>query len=237
MESIDDYWRDGFEQVEGWVDLRLLRYLKCLAALQDARKVTGNIAEIGVHHGRLLIALAHLARPGESCLAIDLFENQELNIDGSGIGNLYRLRQNLDTYGPANTRVVCVKADTLALSASDRVDLIRSHGPFRMFSVDGGHTIEHLVNDLDFAQSSLSGGGVIMVDDYYHRHWPGVTEGVGRFFALTSPRIKPFLFAFNKLFLANASWHDFYFRSISDTFRSEPEFKVVRMFGSEAVAM
>ncbi len=237
MGDIDEYWRIGFEAVEGWVDLRLLPFLKCIAAAQVERNVAGNMAEIGVHHGRLLIALAHLARLGETCVAIDLFDSQELNIDGSGTGSVDRVRQNLASYGPPDAPVVFIKGDTLALTVADRVEIVRLHGPFRMFSVDGGHTAEHVVNDLLFAQDSLSGGGVVLADDYYHRHWPGVTEGVCQFFAHHSPRIKPFLFVHNKLFLANASWHSYYLHVVTERFRNEREFKLVRMHGSDAVAI
>jgi len=237
MSNIDQYWQTGFHVVEGWVDQRLLPFLKCIAAVQSERNVIGNIAEIGVHHGRFLIALAHLARPGETCVAIDLFDSQELNIDGSGTGSVDRVRQNLASYGPPNAPVVFIKADTLALSLADRVEIVRQHGPFRMFSVDGGHTAEHVVNDLLFAQDALSSGGVVLADDYYHRHWPGVTEGICRFFAHHSPRLKPFLFVHNKLFLANASWHPYYLHMIREVFHDEAEFKLVHMHGSAAVAI
>ncbi len=237
MGDIDEYWRTGFEQIEGWVDLRLLPFLKRISEAHLERNVIGNMAEIGVHHGRFLIALAHLARLGETSIGIDLFDSQELNIDGSGTGSVDRVRENLGAYGPPDARVVLIKADTLALTASERIDIVRQNGPFRLFSVDGGHTAEHVVNDLLFAQDSLSGGGVVLADDYYYRHWPGVTEGICQLFAHHSPRIKPFLFVHNKLFLANASWHSYYLRMITETFHQEREFKIVRMHGSEAVAI
>jgi hypothetical protein len=48
--------------------------------------ITGNVAEIGVHHGRLFILLYLLTSPDERALAVDLFSGQERNIGSSGHG-------------------------------------------------------------------------------------------------------------------------------------------------------
>jgi hypothetical protein len=75
------YWRDCFKQIQGWTDSRLLEYLVLLGEIQHTRCVKGNIAEIGVFDGRFFLALAHLAAPHEKCVAIDVFEDQQYNID------------------------------------------------------------------------------------------------------------------------------------------------------------
>ncbi len=81
------YWSDGFPKVEGWVDARLAPWVQLLGAIQRDQNITsGNIGEIGVYHGKFLIALAHLSRPGEKVTAIDVFEDQEKNLDGAGVG-------------------------------------------------------------------------------------------------------------------------------------------------------
>lgn len=237
MGDIDAYWKDGYHAIEGWVFPELVDYLKCVNRFQDGAEVAGNIGEIGVHHGRLLIALSHLSRPGETCVAIDLFDNQAANLDGSGYGSLDKLRENICRYAPTDAKFAFIQADTLALTVPERLAIAQQHGPFRIFSIDGGHTVEHTFNDLVFAQDMLAAGGIIMVDDYYNLHWPGVHEGVGLFYTRTTPMIKPFLYAHNKLFFARLAFHARYLRWNCDAFRDRRGFKVVKMYSADAMVV
>ena len=206
-------------------------------ATQDDGKVVGNIAEIGVFRGKLLIALAHLAREGERCVAIDIFDDQAKNIDGSGAGSLALLQENFERHAPDGAKLVTIKADSLAMTIDQRVAIARDHGPFRLFSVDGGHTVQHALNDLLTAQDMLADGGVVLLDDIFHRHWPGVTEAVCLFYSRYVPRIAPFMHAHNKLFLTSYTYHASFLRYATQTFRERPRFKITRMFGSDVVAI
>jgi hypothetical protein len=235
--DIDAYWQGGFHNVEGWVFGELLDYLKCVDRFQQEAKVAGNICEIGVHHGRFLIALSHLARPNEKCVAIDIFEDQAANIDGSGRGSLIQLRDNVDRFAASGARFEYIQADSLALTAGERLAIEQQHGPFRVFSIDGGHTVDHTLNDLVFAQSVISPGGIIILDDYYNQHWPGVHEGVGIFYSRGVSTVKPFLYAQNKLFLCGISVHERYLRWCCDQFRDRWGFKIVKMYNSDAMVV
>ena len=130
-----------------------------------------------------------------------------------------------------------IKTDTLAMTIDQRVSIGHNHGPFRLFSVDGGHTVQHALNDLLIAQDLLADGGVVLLDDVFHRHWPGVTEAVGLFYSQYVPRIAPFLHAYNKLFLTSYTFHKHFLRHATATFSERPHFKLVRMFGSEVAAI
>ena len=70
--------------------------------------IAGHVAEIGVHHGRSFILLALLARAGEKAVAIDVFEQQELNVDRSGRGDLAQLRENVARFADEFALVVQV---------------------------------------------------------------------------------------------------------------------------------
>ena len=117
--DIDTYWQHGYASVEGWVFPELLDYLKCVSRFQAEANISGNVGEIGVHHGRLLIALSHLSRLGETCLALDVFQDQSANLDGSGHGSLEKLRTNIALYGPPEAKFVFIQADSLALTLPD----------------------------------------------------------------------------------------------------------------------
>jgi SAM-dependent methyltransferase len=208
-----------------------------LDEVQRKNGISGNVAEIGVYHGKLLLALAHLAPPGSTVLAIDVFDEQQWNLDGSGEGSLEALRENIDRYGPSGRDYRVVKADSLALTAYDKNLIMTEAGPFRMFSVDGCHTAEHVFNDLLTAQDLLSPGGVIILDDYMQPHWPGVTEAVHRFYAFGVPRVKPFLYCDHKLYLTHYGHHNLYYEAAKNQFGADSEFRSIEMFGSPVVAL
>ena len=60
MDAIDAYWSEGFPHVEGWVLDPQRIYLKQIDALQREAGIRGHVAEIGVFHGKFLLALASL---------------------------------------------------------------------------------------------------------------------------------------------------------------------------------
>ncbi len=76
----------GHSEVQGWVTTGALTIASVFSNLQRLNRVEGNICEIGVHHGRYMIALSLLRGVHEKSLAIDVFEDQDLNIDKSGLG-------------------------------------------------------------------------------------------------------------------------------------------------------
>jgi SAM-dependent methyltransferase len=231
------YWRDCFKQIQGWTDSRLLEYLVLLGEIQHTRCVKGNIAEIGVFDGRFFLALAHLAAPHEKCVAIDVFEDQQYNIGSSSPGAPKNFESNWEHFAPQDAALVVIRADSLSLTIADRIDICRQHGPFRLFSIDGGHTADHVENDLAFAQDTLAPGGVIIADDYLHPHWHGVTEGVQNFVARRTSKMKPFLFIGNKLFLCSVSVHARYLQTFANRMGSQPRCKMVGILGWQTLAV
>jgi hypothetical protein len=70
-----DYVRGGLDEVEGWVSPSVIPVLYVLDEASRAVGSVGGACEIGVHHGRLFIALLALVGAERRSLAIDLFEN------------------------------------------------------------------------------------------------------------------------------------------------------------------
>jgi hypothetical protein len=174
---------------------------------QRANGVEGAVGEIGVFLGDYLFGLGVCARPDERIVAIDLFEDQRDNIDGSGKHDkgLDHFRKRYKDHIANGARLNFVKGDSLFLTPADL--LKASDGQkYRLFSIDGGHTHYHTINDILLAEAVLCHGGVIIVDDYTNAGWPGVAEGVARYF-LQSPRrhLAPVLSQWNKLILTTES--------------------------------
>src|ERR1700759_4545612 len=89
------YSRFGYRFVTGFLEPGNLPILEVLDRAQRGRQVSGAVAEIGVHHGRLFIGLHLLQRGTGKSVAIDLFGDQERNIDNSGNGNLEKFVDNV----------------------------------------------------------------------------------------------------------------------------------------------
>jgi hypothetical protein len=210
-ERLEHFRSEIYGRVEGWLGDRMWQIVEVIGTIFDSNGVHGHVAEFGVHHGLFLFLLNALRNGDEECFAIDLFDNQHLNVDysgGEGRGSLAIFLSHIETLMPSQRRYFrIVQRDTMSFSASEIVDLFGKNG-VKFFSIDAGHTVHHASNDLSLAQEVLAAGGVIALDDYMSVHWPGVTEGFYRFMHAQNRRLKPFLYFQNKLFLTTLSEHD-----------------------------
>jgi len=172
---------------------------------QRENKIKGPIGEIGVYHGKFFIGLALTKHDEEGHCAIDVFELQKFNLDNAGKGNLKSFRSNLE-----NNRIKsyeAITADSLRLSDTIIDD---RRNKYSLFSVDGCHTAEHTINDFEIALKLVKKEGVIFIDDYYNPNWPGVQEGMVKYYCNNTPNFVPLLFTSNKLFLCSLSYHKDY---------------------------
>jgi hypothetical protein len=74
----------------------------------------------------------------------------------------------------------------------------------RLFSLDGGRTVDTTHHDLNLALNTMCTGGVVYVDDYFQERWPEVSEGVCRFMQREGG-LYPVAIGANKLFLTNSA--------------------------------
>jgi hypothetical protein len=170
-----DYCATGQHAIEGWLQDDALLLTLALHRQQRAAGIGGGVAEIGVHHGRFFVALALLCDgAGERALAVDVFADQHLNPGGSGHGDRTIFDTNLARWG-VSERAVVRQQDSLTLTPAEVRSALGGAGA-RLFSVDGSHSLEHAANDLRVAAASLAPGGVVLLDDFLHAGWLGVTE-------------------------------------------------------------
>lgn len=179
MTSHSRYRRTGHRTVDGWLEPLAIVGIVALAQSQSERGITGSVAEIGVHHGRLFILLHLLSRPDEVGVAWDLFENQTENIDNSGSGDRAQFVRNLNRHGCATQRIKIVATNSLDLTPVSA--LATTEAKVRLFSVDGGHTADITCHDLALAAAVSCNGGLVILDDCFNESWPGVSEGVSRY--------------------------------------------------------
>jgi len=232
-EWLDTYASDGFQKVEGWVDVRMLEILKILHAVQERLGVRGGVMEIGVHHGRFFLALNGMVAPGEGqSFAIDLFEDQSLNIDCSGCGSSGMFAKNLKSYDrQGGNNVITIQADSTRLR-HDVTTRFRTASP-KIISVDGGHTVEHTISDLMFAESIVHDSGAVILDDILNCLWIGVIEGLITYLQ-RRPTLWPVFIGYNKLILVPMSVH---FEILAALRNDLPIGKMVNICGYSLLAL
>ncbi len=206
---IDYCYGSAHEKVEGWVHRGAATSIKLFTDYHRDNGIEGSLSEIGVHHGRYFLDMAHHSNASEQMIAVDLFEDQHLNPNkfghSSGKGDRGKFLSNIDEYGPEGLieRVTLIKGDSMTLSASDLRGGLKG---FRLFSVDGGHEVHHVLNDLKLAEDTLVPGGVIVLDDFFHPGWPSVTEGLFNYFRDTHTDLKAIAYGDNKLYLTQSAY-------------------------------
>jgi hypothetical protein len=243
QQRIEHFNTNIYGRVEGWLGDRMSQLIDMIGSILDANSVRGDIAEFGVHHGLFLFLLNALRNENEVCFAIDIFDEQRLNLDCSGRGSLAVFLSHLETLMASQRRSFkIVQRDTLSFSTAEVVDLFGKSG-VKFFSIDAGHTVQHACNDLTLVQEVLAPGGIVALDDYMSVHWPGVTEGFYRFMYSQNRRLKPLLYFQNKLFLTTVSEHALclqQFRAALDALRSDEfhagRWKDVEIAGSSCLS-
>jgi hypothetical protein len=208
--SLRNYASGAFEQIEGWgLNHYFAELLLSLDEFQKSRDIRGNVFEIGVYHGRVLIMLGLMTTEEERLIGLDLFDTlQSRNIDRSGApaggGALFdKVQKNLELYGLLGKADMII-ADSMFADFSKHPNLKN----IRFAHIDGGHYPDALVNDLVKTQQIMVPGGVVIVDDYIYPGFPGVNEGLFRFMSFATPRlVVPFAVGANKLFLTTHSHH------------------------------
>ena len=228
--NLGNYLVNGFDRVEGWCSPRLFPIVEFMNSLPINRD--GGACEIGVHHGKLYILLNQVIAAHEKSYAIDVFDHQHLNIDHSGDGNRTVFVENLiqyDVHKGRNTTILPYDSTDPAV----QLDRIITPGSIRFMSIDGGHTPEHTINDLNLASRIISNQGVVILDDILNHWWMGVIEGVCKFL-LSTPTLVPFAVGDNKMYFAKLSYKDYYYSAFNNSpFRT----KEITFFGHKILSL
>jgi predicted O-methyltransferase YrrM len=158
----------GMHKVAGFISPRAATMISAVLTHQMAAPLHGALVEIGVYYGKTFIGMALAAKPGERVLGMDLFPSDTKHHVAKA------LRERL----PADflAEVVLSTQDSTALSTAGWIEILKQ--PARFIHVDGDHTYRAVLNDLLLADSHLTDGGVVMIDDFLHDWYPDVTEGV-----------------------------------------------------------
>lgn len=201
--DLERYLERGIDEVHGWLSHYSARFISDLILCQKRKGVTGAFGEIGVHHGKLFILL-QLATEDSWGFAIDIFEDQHLNIDKSGMGDRKRFENNLSKWAPNHPKITMFQRSSLDVLPEE---ILESVGECQFVSIDGCHTAECTLSDLKLGEKILLPEGIIAVDDCFNEQWPGVATGVAKYCLDESTLLRPFAISPNKVYLARPDQH------------------------------
>mmetsp|Transcript_33292 Transcript_33292/g.111102 ORF Transcript_33292/g.111102 Transcript_33292/m.111102 type:complete len:270 (-) Transcript_33292:99-908(-) len=191
------------DDVQGWFGAH--RTVDVLFATLVAAGVRGAIVEIGVYHGKSFIHMAKHLEAGvlEPAVALDVFAQQEKNLDGAGKGDYDIFTTNMNRkLDPSLLSMISVQNGSSLETTPGDVLRFTKQRPVALFSVDACHTFHCTLNDLELARETLHPSGIIMVDDVFNQGWPGVMLAVGHFLSVHRDVYAPFAFGRNKYFIA-----------------------------------
>ena len=221
LTPFDKYQQNGFEQVPGWVKRTLPAFLKSIKDIPW--NGSGGVCEIGTYQGRFFLQLRSLLPEAADSYGIDIFDDGYLNIDGSGSYDATQenFAQHIMDYDPFNgEKIRILKGDSTTGRTQADIYKMIPEGSIKYFSIDGGHTMAHVVNDMKIAERLLSDAGMVIMDDILHPHWLGVISGVTEYLR-THPTLVPFAIGYNKLFLCKTSFHAKYIEELKNNPHSQ----------------
>ena len=195
--------QDYLPNVQGWLQVEALLFTSFYRQV-IMRDILFDSLEIGVHHGKFFIGIERLTPEHRHAFAVDIFTRQDLNVDRSGKGDLNIFRENTGNYCLDPKRIVIIESDSF-----DCRSLLPAALSLGIISIDGGHTVQHTINDMAIAHDLVHPSGLVVLDDILNPGWPGVIEGAIKFMTSNQcTRLLPFAIGFNKLFLTHFSNQD-----------------------------
>ena len=205
------YCLRGHESVAGWLQPGATSLIWSLIEVQQHERISGDIAEIGVWHGKLFILLSLSLAPSEKANAVDPF-----NMPGYP-NFIAAFQRNLAQFEIPPQKVVThqMKSEQIPLGRASSF----LGGNVRLVSLDGDHRRASIVHDLRLSKEVLSDFGVVVVDDIFSAWVPSVTEGIIDFLRQDAGNLVPFALAASdgplttgcaKIFLCKRSARSFY---------------------------
>lgn len=167
-----------------------------LATTPLLKPPNGDVLEIGTLYGLFAGCLARqMLRAGIPChltivdpiAPVQRQEDMDIAVDTSGTPiNEAVVRANLHYTGVLPDQVRLVQG----YSTDAEVHTALADSKFGVIVVDGDHSAKGVKADLEWVEELAAPGGVVVIDDYDDRVWPGVKEATDEHLAGGGSRLK-----------------------------------------------
>jgi hypothetical protein len=185
-EDVLPFYLNRVDAIDGWFPWEDMVAFYLLIDAQIRLDQHGDLCELGSHYGKSAAALYAFSRATET---LHLFEFRP-ETAAATLATLFE-----DTAA----RLRLHPGDLRAVQAPPRGAVSR---PIRFLHVDAGHSHREVLNDLNNFAPLVTPGGVIALDDWFNRHWPGVaTAGTEFMLSPAGTDFRPFLGTAQKLYL------------------------------------
>jgi hypothetical protein len=200
LQSFGTFLRERVDAIPGWLEHEAAMFTGFLHGVQREHGLRGDVLEIGIYRGKYLAALYALSEADEALVGVDLFVGGDATQAGREV------RSYLQQACGDASRFELLVADSMELDARKLAERC-GRERFRFVSIDGGHTRELVLRDLQTATPLLQEGGIMALDDAFNSGTPGVIEGIAEFFIRGQPALAPFAHCYNKLFVTTPACH------------------------------
>lgn len=176
-------------QIDGWFFPPDMLAFFLLAGIQRSFGITGSLCELGVWHGKSLVLMSRFAADGERCYGYDLFPDDLKD----------RAWANVQRFGKPGA-VELVACDSATLTTESLAG--RLGAGVRFLHIDAGHEYHEVMHQLVLFAPFVLPGGIIVMDDYHDREFPGIESATLDFAEIDRPRrFVPFFSGGNKMYL------------------------------------
>ncbi|MEM9017463.1 MAG: class I SAM-dependent methyltransferase [Verrucomicrobiota bacterium] len=183
--STHDRFIEGFATLPGYLSETSAAILDALLTLQTDVGISGSLLEIGVLHGKSAGLFALHTRGDESLVLIDPTEQ------------VHKAAAVIQENAGISAEVLQChsQSDQVRTWSKDRGK------QFRWIHIDGDHTTDGFLQDLELSEQLLSEDGIICIDDFFSPWYPQITLATCDFLSGHREDLTVFLCGWNKGYL------------------------------------
>lgn len=188
--------------IEGWLAPIHIFLAFEFSKFQHSNMLYGTVGEIGVFHGKYLYPIIGFAYKNEPAFGVDMHISQFIGTNKILPDQFQNYYTTTSIENMKNIHLLGNNSQTLFCN-----DFLNLNLPLaRFISVDGSHTMEHTLRDLNLAMCLVRDGAIVVLDDFHNSVWLGVTSAAV-LFTHSQTRLVPFLCILNKLYFTTPSHH------------------------------
>ncbi|MDG1020060.1 MAG: class I SAM-dependent methyltransferase [Emcibacteraceae bacterium] len=186
------------KEIGGWFFPADILSFYLLDRIQRSKNMAGSICEVGVWEAKSLTLLSKFLESGEIAFGYDLFPDDVED----------KARKNLQKYGNYD-QTTLIKSNTSDLTL-EKIATDLSDG-VRILHIDAGHDYHEVLHQMVLFTPFVKQGGIVIMDDYQDREFPGIEAAVLDFAERDRPRrIVPFFAGGNKMYLCEQHYASIY---------------------------